>query len=139
MLKAPIAIASMCKAAMYRFARAESEFLIQLKAEVLGLLEDNQSAAGASLGRVPHGGLLHAPILENLLDALGLKGTFAPLEPLIKSSLGRGVPPPPRILVIFRGGGSPLFVTTPGQALAYIQTHTTITIECLATQPGPRE
>ncbi len=83
-LKAPVAITSMCKAAMYRFARGESEFLNQLKAEVLGLLGEEQSVAGASLVRVPFGGLPYTPILESLIDALGIKGTFASFEPLIR-------------------------------------------------------
>ena len=70
---------------MYRFAWAESEFLKQLKAEVLGLLGGEQSVVGASLDRVPLGGLPFTPILESLLDALGIKGTFASFEPLVKS------------------------------------------------------
>ena len=80
---------------MYRFARAESEFLNQLKAEVLGLLGEEQSVVGASLARVPLGGLPFTPILESLLDALGIKGTFASFEPLDKSChicLGSSVP-----------------------------------------------
>ncbi len=85
LLKAPIAIASMCKAAMYRFARTESEFLSQLKAEVLSIRGEDQSVVGAVRARIPFGGLPHTPILESLLDALGIKGTFAPFEPLIKS------------------------------------------------------
>ncbi len=85
LLKAPVAITSMCKAAMYRFARAESVFLNQLKAEALCLLKDDQSLVGATRDRVPLGGLPHTPILESLLDALGIKGSFAPLGPLVKS------------------------------------------------------
>ena len=76
----------------------ESEFLKQLKAEVLGLLGEEQSVAGASLVRVPLGGLPFTPILESLLDALGIKGTSPRMNHSLNLAticLGSSVPASP--------------------------------------------
>ena len=82
----PIALVSLCRASMYRFARSEFAFISETHSRLTDLLGDHISLEGAALCRIPDGGVGAAPLIENLLDAVYLRGDFAVYKSLIDSS-----------------------------------------------------
>ncbi len=83
--KSPTAIISMCRASMYRLARREAVFIRSLHAEILDLLGDSLDVLGFCKQTVPNGGISDQPLVEALVDALHLRGTFAPYQNIVRT------------------------------------------------------
>ncbi len=81
--KSPAAIISMCRASMYRLARREAVFLRSLHEEILEFWGDSLDVLGFCKKTVPNGGISDQPIVEALLDALHLRGDFAPYQNIV--------------------------------------------------------
>ncbi len=75
----PTPIVDYCLAVMYRFAYSEREYLTSLAGEVRDMIGDNMPLTSSSCV-VPDGGLESPPILQELCNALALRGEHSRLK-----------------------------------------------------------
>ena len=82
----PTALLPYCSAILFRFARSLNAELKDLWSEVELVLGDDLPVASRLKGRLPHGGVSEAPMLNNLLDVASLDGEFSRLRTFVNSS-----------------------------------------------------
>jgi len=82
----PTALLPYCSAIQFRFARSMSQQLKDLWTEVECVLGEDLPCASKLRGRLPYGGVCEAPLLNNLLDAAKLDGSFIRLRTCVSAS-----------------------------------------------------